>query len=107
MYQKQDTDCKFCNLGKCPCPRCLIPLSQVHNLGMARDMLQRNLLVCINNPERQGRVFTARRLIYEKNLLVNGSAVEVLLQDMSLVLTSVSSQVFTIDSSFVKPDELV
>ena len=79
------------NLSKCPCPRCLIPLSRVHNIGMARDMSQRNSMVCVDNSEQQGKVIAAQRLIYEKNLLVNSLAVEGLLQDESLVLTSVSS----------------
>ena len=79
------------NLGKCPCLCCLIPLSLVHNIGMARDMLQRNTLVCVDNSEQQGKVIAAQRLIYEKNLLVNSLAVEALLQDKSLVPTSVSS----------------
>ena len=79
----------ICNLCKCPCPCCLIPLSWVHCLGMTRDMSQRLPMACINNVEWQGKVFAARRLIYEKNSLVNSSAVEALLQDASWVLTSV------------------
>ena len=77
------------NLGKCPCPRCLIPLSQVHCLEMTRDMSQRLTMAHIDNVEQQGKVFTARRLIYEKYSLVNSSAVEALLQDASWVPTSV------------------
>ena len=77
------------NLGKCPCPRCLIPLSQVHNLGMPRDMSQREVMAHVDNAEWQGKVFAAQRLIYEKNSLVNGAAIEALLQDVSLVPTSV------------------
>ena len=78
------------NLGKCPCPRCLIPLAQVQCLGMARDMSRRVTLARKDNLERQGKVFAARRLIYEKNFLVNSSAVEALLRDESWVPTSVS-----------------
>lgn len=78
------------NLSKCPCPHCLIPLSRVHCLGMARDMLQRVTLACINNADRQGKVFAARRLIYKKNFLVTSSAIEAPLQDESWVPTSVS-----------------
>ena len=77
------------NLGKCPCTHCLIPLSWVHCLGMTRDMSQRLTMACIDNVEQQGKVFAAQRLIYEKNSLVNSSAVEALLQDASWVLTSV------------------
>ena len=56
---------------------------------MARDMSQRLTMACIDNVEQQGKVFAARRLIYEKTSLVNSSAVEALLQDASWVLTSV------------------
>lgn len=56
---------------------------------MTRDMSQRLTMAHIDNVEQQGKVFTARRLIYEKYSLVNSSAVEALLQDASWVPTSV------------------
>lgn len=52
-------------------------------------MSRRVTLARMDNAERQGKVYAARRLIYEKNSLVNGSAVEALLQDASWVPTSV------------------
>ena len=79
------------NLGACPCPRCLIPLARVHNLGMARDVSQRTTLMRIDNARRRNNVATARQLIYEKNYLVNSAAVEDLLKPESLVPTSVCS----------------
>ena len=57
---------------------------------MARDMSRRVTLARKDNLERQGKVFAARRLIYEKNFLVNSSAVEALLWDESWVPMSVS-----------------
>ena len=79
------------NLGACPCPRCLIPLSRVHNLGMARDIAQRTTLARIDDNSRCGKVVAARRLIYEKQYQVNSAAVEVLLKDQSLVPTTVGA----------------
>lgn len=77
------------NLGKCPCPRCLIPLSHVHNLGMARDRAQRVTMARVDDSQRRNLVSAARKFIYEKNLQVNSSAVENLLRGMSLVPTAV------------------
>ena len=57
---------------------------------MARDMSQRVTMARVDNAERQGKVFAARRLIYEKNSLVTSSAIEALLRDASWVPTSVS-----------------
>jgi hypothetical protein len=64
------------NLGMCPCPRCLIPLNRVHNMGMARDMLQRETMARVDDLRRRNAVNAARRVIYEKNFLVNGAPVE-------------------------------
>ena len=77
------------NLGACPCPRCLVPLSRAHNLGMARDMSQRVTMARVDDASRRGRVYAARRLIYEKKYRINGAAIEDLLKDQSLVPTSV------------------
>jgi len=79
------------NLGTCPCPRCLIPLSRVHNLGMPRDMAQRFTMARIDNNTRQGKVTAARRLVYEKGYIVSSAAIEGLLKDESLVPTAVCS----------------
>ena len=79
------------NLGKCPCPCCLIPLCHVHCIRTAGDLCQRTTLAHVDNREQRGKVHVAQRLIYERNSLVNSSAVEALLQDKSLVPTVVSS----------------
>jgi hypothetical protein len=72
-------------MGNCPCPRCLIPLSHVHNLGTATDMQNRVTLARIDDHSRQSSVSTARKLIYEKNYQVNSKAVEKSLKETSLV----------------------
>jgi hypothetical protein len=77
------------NMGICPCPRCLIPLSHAHCFGMARDTAQRTTIVRVDNQTRQNKVYAARRLIYEKQYRVNAAAIEGLLKDESLVATSV------------------
>lgn len=48
------------NLGRCPCPRCLIPMDRVHNMGRPRDMMQRKSLVRIDNVQRRNRVEAAQ-----------------------------------------------
>lgn len=78
------------NLGKCPCPRCKILLSDVHELGTDEDTRNRQLLVRRDGPDRVERVQAARELIYEANYAVTTPQVEALLRGDSLVPTSVS-----------------
>jgi hypothetical protein len=77
--------------GLCPCPRCLIPLSRVHNMGMTLDMKQRETLARVDNEDRRWKVNSAREIIYKKNYAVDNDNVETLLQPQSLVPTSVSA----------------
>ena len=78
------------NLGRCPCPRCLIPLDRAHNLGMPRDRQQRKALAQVDDDSRRARVEAARRIIYENNGAVSHKGVENLLFEESLVPTTVS-----------------
>jgi hypothetical protein len=55
---------------------------------MASDTMQRVSMAREKN-QSETRVFAARKLIYGKNVKVNGAAVERLLQEMSLVPTVV------------------
>ena len=73
------------NLGTCPCPRCLIPLNRVHNLGMTRDMSQRRTLARVDDDNRRCKVIAARRAIYGKTFQINSAAVNAILQNESLV----------------------
>jgi hypothetical protein len=73
------------NLGTCPCPRCLIPLARVHNLGMDRDMSQRKTMARVDDHQRRHKILSARRFIYDLNHAVNSAAVEALLRKESLV----------------------
>jgi hypothetical protein len=80
------------NLGTCPCPRCLVPLTRVHNLGMVRDMNQRVTMARVDDNQRRHNVSSARRFIYELNYSVNSTAVEALLRQESWVPNVVCSQ---------------
>lgn len=77
------------NLGACPCPRCLIPLSRVHNIGMPLDMKQRRTQARVDNPHRIKLVQDARKKIYCENRSVTSKAVNDLLKIHSLVPTVV------------------
>jgi hypothetical protein len=77
------------NLGRCPCPRCLIPLDRAANMGMQRDMTQRKNLARIDDANRRDRVKVAREHIYEKSNGINSKGVQNLLQENSLVPTTV------------------
>lgn len=75
--------------GRCPCPRCLMPLHKVHNLGTAADMRQRQSLARVDNQDRRNKVKTARSIIYEQNYAVNNDASEAILKAESFVATKV------------------
>jgi hypothetical protein len=78
------------NVGRCPCPRCLIPLVCVQNMGMHRDMMQCMSLARVDNLEWRRRIKAAREIIYLKNYKTDSKAVEDILQQDSLVPTVVS-----------------
>lgn len=73
------------NLGLCPCPRCVIPMDRVPNMGRPRDMKQRKTLARIDDITWRNRITAAREIIYKKNKAVNASAVERLLLEHSVV----------------------
>jgi len=82
------------DLGCCPCPRCLVQLVNVHNMGKIQDMKQRETNFRIDDDDRRRKVDIARNIIYKKNYAVDHNAVETLLQEQSLVLTTVSARKF-------------
>ncbi|KAG8741331.1 hypothetical protein FRC10_002993 [Ceratobasidium sp. 414] len=73
--------------GRCPCPRCLIPMNQVHKMGMRSDASARVKTQRHDNLKRQKLINQARSLIYEGNKVVSNTEVEDLLQPTSLVPT--------------------
>lgn len=81
------------NLGNCPCPRCEIELSKVHNVGMPLDRKQRRTKARHDNTSRRDDIRDARALIYDHGHLVNSAEVERMLKPKSLVPTAVSAKV--------------
>jgi len=75
--------------GNCLCPRCLIPLDRIQNMGMPRDRQQRVTLKRIDNERRHYDIENARRLIYERNYAVNSKTLAKFLNTESWVPTLV------------------
>ena len=65
-------------------------MSRVPNLGMSRDMKERDTLARVDDRVRQNKVKSACAHIYGSALGVTSTAVENLLRDQSLVPASVS-----------------
>ena len=62
----------------------------VCNMGMSRDLAQRVSLARVDNVDRHFRVQAARTAIYDSNHPVNGAAIKRLLDQDSLVPSTVS-----------------
>jgi len=75
--------------GHRPCPRCLVSKQDIKNLGLSKDRQQRVQFQRVDNLQRQVKISSARRIIYEENYRVNSAAVERILKEESLVPTSV------------------
>ena len=84
------------NLGRCLCPRCLIPKDRADDMGKRRDMKQRETLARVDDVDRRHRIATARNLIYEKNYAVDSAAVKRLLQKDCLVPSAVSTSLLSL-----------
>ena len=82
------------NLGRCPCPHCLIPLDRVPNMGTHRDMVQRISLERVDDLHRHNCIEVAREIIYMKIFKTDSKAVETLLQEDSLVPMAVGVPFF-------------
>jgi len=63
---------------------------RVPNMGMSRDLAQRVSLARVDDVDRRSRVQGARTAIYENNHPVNGAAIKRLLDQDSLVSSTVS-----------------
>jgi hypothetical protein len=79
------------NNARCPCPRCLIPEALFKNLGMVRDMQQRETLRRMDDESKNSLVATAREIIYKNNYAVDNNGVDTLLKEQSLVPSMVSN----------------
>ena len=78
------------NMGAYPCPRCLIPMERIPNLGMAADVRQRLTLRRIDDIGCRTKIEQARKFIYAQGYAINGRVVDEILKDQSLVPTVVS-----------------
>ena len=61
----------------------------MHHFGSEKDALQCNVLARRDTQERRNKIVAARRLIYERNYVVDTPQVEALLKEESLVPTKV------------------
>ncbi len=78
------------NLGRSPCPRCLIKKDQIPSVGTKADMsLRRKLRV--DSQHRQAKVEKARSLMFNSSAAVTSKQVERILGDQSMVPTHVSA----------------
>ncbi|KAG2021050.1 hypothetical protein CC2G_006316 [Coprinopsis cinerea AmutBmut pab1-1] len=75
------------NLGRCPCPRCLIPLDEVHLMGQVKDIQNRDKKKRVDDQKRRRLIADARNRIYLDRVPVTSVKVNRLLQNMSLVPT--------------------
>ena len=72
--------------GLCPCPRCLVPKSQLDLMGQRRDITSRQKKI---REYLSFFVLVARENIYKKGSAIGGAAVNRLLKDTSAVPTIV------------------
>ncbi|TDL14712.1 hypothetical protein BD410DRAFT_696303, partial [Rickenella mellea] len=75
------------NLGGCPCPRCLIPLKEVGQVGTPKDMELRQTRKRCDTHASRFDVKRAREIVYNLKYTVNGDAVDKILKPESLVPT--------------------
>ena len=78
------------NKCKCPCLRCLIPLSNAYQVGTLSDCNKCMTLAQIDNPAYCPSMVTARDIIHNRGFAVDCNTVEELLGKESLVPTKVS-----------------
>lgn len=77
------------DMGNFPCPKCLVPKSELAELGTTHDEQSRISHARHDNKELREKVEQARTLIYQKGYAVNNKRVESILADESLVPTKV------------------
>ena len=84
------------DLGRCPCPRCLVLLDDVANLGKVGDMKQRIIHARVDDDITRGKVDLACDIIYNRHYVINSKAVENILKAQSLVPTVVSERIASV-----------
>ncbi|KAF4566601.1 hypothetical protein EYR36_012032 [Pleurotus pulmonarius] len=76
------------NLGKCPCPCCLITKDDISGLGTKRDNKHRVTLARKDDEQRQSRVSKVRDWIYQAGHIIKSAFSECLLGPRSEVPTT-------------------
>ncbi len=71
-------------LGRCLCPRCLIPKEKVPEMGTKRDMAQRDNKGREDSTTRHYDISMVRKWIFTKGFPVGGAQVEKVLRPLSL-----------------------
>ncbi|KAF7291204.1 GLOBIN domain-containing protein [Mycena indigotica] len=74
------------NLGGCPCPKCLIKLTEIPNVGTKAD-LKRRANKRVDTERWRDTIEMVRRWIFENGRLVAGKAVNTVLQPFSWIPT--------------------
>jgi hypothetical protein len=77
------------SLGRCPCPRCLVEITDVHNMGKTADLQIRTTNVRVDDQDRRKKIEKARRLVYAKGSSVNGPTVKRALELETMIPTRV------------------
>ncbi|KAJ7101024.1 hypothetical protein C8R43DRAFT_1048129 [Mycena crocata] len=76
------------NLGRCPCPRCLVTKDQLDQLGTVRDDKNRVSHARVDDEHRQSLIERARGWIYRKAKVIKSKWVEDALSPLSWVPTT-------------------
>ncbi|KZT33115.1 hypothetical protein SISSUDRAFT_993397 [Sistotremastrum suecicum HHB10207 ss-3] len=76
------------DMGRCHCPRCLIPLEDAPNMGTILDKRRQETMAREDSESRVTSVSTAREFVYEEGYAINSDRVENLLKAESLVPTT-------------------
>ena len=85
-------------MGKCPCPRCLLPKEKIFEVGTKNDE-RRRIKLERNSEKEQYNIGLARKWIYDSGFRIKSAGVERLLSDQSLVPTLVSLPIIYISAT--------
>ena len=77
------------NMGKCPCPCCLMDKSLFKHVGTVNDMKFHKNNPRVDSIERQSKVKKAWLLVYSKGKKVDSKPIDSLLLSQSMVPTQV------------------
>ena len=77
------------NLGRAPCPRCLVQKKEIHRVGTPSDMRHRQK-IRVDDEERRDKVEKARAFMFKDGLAITSKSVKQTLDNHSMVATRVS-----------------